>query len=82
VGHLEYAISKGATAWIDHHRQHSLSANELLCWALLLAVSNHLPASLLSPELFLLERSFGEVMDGGFALSLAGLGELSAVGWR
>lgn len=58
----------------------SLSAKEaLLCLALLFVVSNHLPASLLSPELFLFDKSLGERLDGGLALSLAGLGELKAV---
>lgn len=47
----------------------------------MLVVSNHLPASLLSPELYLFERSFGETL-GGLALSLARFGELSVVGWR
>lgn len=45
-------------------------------------VSNHFPASLLSPELFLFEKSLGERLDGGFALSLAGLGELREVDRR
>lgn len=44
-------------------------------------VSNHLPASLLSPELHLFDRSLGDIL-GGFALSLAGFGELSDVCWR
>lgn len=62
--------------------EYLLSVNEaLLCLALLLVVSNHLPASLLSPELFLFDNSLGETLDGGFALSLAVLGELSAVDW-
>lgn len=52
----------------------------LLWWALALAVSNHLPASLLSPELCVLERSFGDRL-GGLALSLAACRELS-VRWR
>ena len=51
--------------------------------ALLLVVSNHLAASLLSPELYLLETRLGEVVEGGLALSLAGEGgDASAVDWR
>jgi hypothetical protein len=51
--------------------------------AVLFVVSNHLPASLLSPELYLLERRLGEVVEGGFALSLAGEGgDVNAVDWR
>jgi hypothetical protein len=42
--------------------------------AVLLVASNHLPASLLSPELYLLERRLGEVVEGGLALSLAAEG--------
>jgi hypothetical protein len=40
-----------------------------------------MPASLLSPELCLFESNCGETL-GGLALSLATLGELSAVDWR
>jgi len=63
----------------------SLSAKEaLLCKALLLELSNHLPASLLSPELYLFGLIFGETLEGGFTLSLAAalreLGEGDA-GW-
>jgi hypothetical protein len=51
--------------------------------AVLLVASNLLPASLLSPELYLLERRLGEVVEGGLALSLAAEGgEASAVDWR
>lgn len=60
--------------------QDSLSTNEDLPWlAVLLVFSNHWPASLLSPELVLLESSCGETLDGGLALSLARLGELCVV---
>jgi hypothetical protein len=51
----------------------------------LLVFSNHWLASLLSPELVLLERSRGDRLEGGLALSLARVGELCAVeafwGW-
>jgi len=46
----------------------------------LLVFSNHWPASLLSPELVLLESSWGETLEGGLALSLASVGDVSAVG--
>jgi hypothetical protein len=53
--------------------------------ALLLVLSNHLPASLLSPELCLLTSAgsaLKDTVDGGLALSLAGaVMELSDVGW-
>src|SRR4051812_15538355 len=53
-------------------RCNPLSTNEaLLCSALLLVFSNHLPASLLSPELCLLTVVFAESVEGGLALSLA-----------
>jgi hypothetical protein len=59
---------------------------DLLWLAVLLVFSNHCPASLLSPELFLLERNCGDALDGGLALSLARVCELIAVGcpftWR
>jgi hypothetical protein len=58
----------------------SLSTNDDLPWlAVLLVFSNHWPASLLSPELVLLESSCGETLDGGLALSLARFGELCVV---
>jgi hypothetical protein len=63
---------------------YSLSTvKDALLWtALLLVFSNHLPASLLSPELCLFVVKFADTVDGGFALSLAGaVGELKAVGW-
>jgi hypothetical protein len=51
----------------------------LLCTALLV-LSNHFPASLLSPELCLLAWALGDTLEGGFALSLApALGELTVV---
>jgi hypothetical protein len=52
---------------------------DLLCLALLFVFSNHWPASLLSPELFLSEVSCGDTLDGGLALSLASVGELRLV---
>jgi hypothetical protein len=62
--------------------EHILSVNDALLWcALALVVSNHLPASLLSPELLLLDSSFGDTL-GGLAVSLAGCEELSVVGWQ
>lgn len=77
--HLQKVISMGANHMA---KPDSLSTNEeLFCCALLLVVSNHFPASLLSPELCLFERSFGDAL-GGLALSLAGFGELNVVGWR
>jgi hypothetical protein len=61
---------------------HLLSAKEALL-SCALVLSNHFPASLLSPELCWLEYSFGEILDGGFALSLAGaLAESSEEGCR
>lgn len=67
----------------DYWGRHSLSANEaLLCWHLLLAASNQFPASLLSPELFLLASSLGDTLKGELALLLAGSDGCSAVGSR
>lgn len=62
---------------------HILSAKDALLFCALV-LSNHLPASLLSPELYLFDCNFGEVLEGGLAWSLAGgLGESSEVdcGW-
>lgn len=57
----------------------------LFCLALLLVLSNHFPASLLSPELCLLTSvasAFKDTVEGGLALSLAGaVMELCDVGW-
>lgn len=50
----------------------SSAKGALLCTTLLFELSNHLPASLLSPELYLLYGAFGETLEGGFTLSLAG----------
>jgi hypothetical protein len=61
----------------EDSRQDLLSTKlDLLCLALLFVFSNHWPASLLSPELFLFERSCGDTLEGGLALSLARVGEL------
>lgn len=61
-------------------RHNALSTKvDLLCLALLFVFSNHCPASLLSPELFLSEVSCGDTLDGGLALSLARVGELRLV---
>jgi hypothetical protein len=75
------AVETGQTA------RHSLSTRDDFGWlAVLLVFSNHWPASLLSPGLVLLERSWGEWLEGGLALLLASVGELCAVeavlGWR
>jgi hypothetical protein len=61
---------------------HSLSVKVAVdCPALLLVDSNHFPASLLSPELYLLVISLGDTL-GGLALSLACSGELRVVEGR
>jgi hypothetical protein len=77
-------VSRGSTV---KEKRDSLSTKEDLAWlAVLFVFSNHCPASLLSPELVLLERSCGERLDGGLALLLASVGELFVVGvllgWR
>lgn len=41
----------------------------LFCCAALFALSNHWPASLLSPELCLLRTRGGDALEGGLALS-------------
>lgn len=59
---------------------HYLLSRLLLLGTALLVRSNHLPASLLSPELCLLDVILGETLEGGFALSLAAaFGELTVV---
>ena len=76
--HLDLTVRhRSAARWVA---QDSLSTNDDLPWlAVLLVFSNHWPASLLSPELVLLESSCGETLDGGLALSLARFGELCVV---
>lgn len=64
----------------EDSRQNLLSTKlDLLCLALLFVFSNHWPASLLSPELFLCEVNCGDTLEGGLALSLARVGELRLI---
>lgn len=82
VGHLQAVVEWNING--EERSCYSLSTvKDALLWtALLLVFSNHLPASLLSPELCLVVVRFADTVDGGFALSLAGaLGELNVVGW-